>query len=80
MSTGQSAVMLCGWGVKVGWERLPFWSSNDILGMEGVACVLKRTQKFWGLELRKKGYSTFGVKSLNQITTNIKHYNVFNRV
>ena len=36
-------------------ERLPFRSSNDSLGMEGVACVLKRDAKFFGVEVAEKG-------------------------
>ena len=35
-------------------ERLPFWSSNDILGMEGVACVLKRDAKIFGVGVAEK--------------------------
>ena len=36
-------------------ERLPFRSSNDILGMEGVACVLKRDAKIFGVGVAEKG-------------------------
>jgi len=36
-------------------ERLPFRSSNDILGMEGVACVLKRNAKIFGVGVAEKG-------------------------
>jgi len=36
-------------------ERLPFRSSNDILGMEGVACVLKRDAKIFGVGVVEKG-------------------------
>ena len=36
-------------------ERLPFRSSNDILGMEGVAYVLKRDAKIFGVGVAEKG-------------------------
>jgi len=40
-------------------ERLPLRSSNDILSMEGVACVLKKDAKILWVGVVEKGYSIF---------------------